>query len=531
MKMKKISSVILAGLMLVAASCKESDFSDIYPDPSKISATTVEKQFTGFLQSNKDYVLPGYTHYFTMLRITLNQYNQSIGWVNGSGQYVPGSAGVENIWFNYYNLLAQYRELQKVYNSKTADEQADRKFFMTVAKIYLYDQTQRMVDVFGAIPFTEAGMVSTNGGDYNSSAAKFDDPQVLYTLMLDDLKSIAAELNATTINAGYQKSFQTQDFINKGDLTAWKRYCNSLRLRMLNRVSDVAAFQSRSNSEIAEILGNATTYPTVETNDQNIQINVYDINSPINSKGFQEGMGPGTWYGNTAGKKLIDFLSNNADPRLRMLFEPGANAGGKYIGIDPMATAQAQTELSNAGQVAIYNRYVTNYNQFFPGIIINAPEVNLIKAEYYLRSGNDASAKTAYETAIGQSMDFYNRINNVSNAAQGVKPANVTTAEATAYIAGNGVSWAKATTAAQKLELIAGQKWVHYNLVQPYENWADIRRLNMPTLSFWVDNNNNQTLPPVRLNYPGNEITYNPANYAAVRENDKLTTKLFWDVK
>lgn len=531
MKMKKISSVILAGLMLVAASCKESDFSDIYPDPSKISETTVEKQFTGFLQSNKDYVLPGYTHYFTMLRITLNQYNQSIGWVNGSGQYIPGSAGVENIWFNYYNLLAQYRELEKVYNSKSATDQADRKFFMTVAKIYLYDQTQRMVDVFGAIPFTEAGMLSTKGGDYVASAAKFDDPQVLYTLMLDDLKSIAAELNATTLNAGYLKSFQTQDFINKGDLTAWKRYCNSLRLRMLNRVSDVAAYQSRSNSEIAEILGNAGTYPIVETNDQNIQINVYSQNSPINSQGFQEGLGPGTWYGNTAGKKLIDYLNTNKDPRLRMLFEPGANAKGQYIGIDPMATAQAQTELSNAGQVAIYNRYVTNFNQFFPGIIINAPEVNLIKAEYYLRSGKDAAAKMAYEAAIGQSMDFYNRINDVSNAAQGVKPANVTPTEAIAYMAGNGVDWAKATTAAQKLELIAGQKWVHYNLVQPYENWADIRRLNLPTLSFWVDNNNNQTLPPVRLNYPGNEITYNPANYAAVRENDKLTTKIFWDVK
>ncbi|ACT95379.1 hypothetical protein Dfer_4176 [Dyadobacter fermentans DSM 18053] len=532
MKMKKISSVILAGLMLVAASCKESDFSDVYPDPSKISETTVEKQFTGFLQSNKDYVLPGYLHYFTLLRVTLNQYNQTIGWINASGQYVPGSAGVENIWFNYYNLLAQYRELEKVYNSKSSTEQADRKFFMTVAKVYLYDQTQRMIDVFGAIPFTEAGMLSTKGGDYTSSAAKFDDPQALYTLMLDDLKAISAELNATTINAGYQQSFKTQDFVNKGDLTAWKRYCNSLRLRMLNRVSDVAAFQSRSNSEIAEILGNATTYPVVENNDQNIQITVFDINSGINSKGFQDGIASsGEWYGNTAGKKLVDFLNTNADPRLRLLFEPGANAKGAYIGIDPLGTAATQQALAQSGQVAIYNRYVTSHNQFFPGIIINAPEVNLIKAEYYLRTGNDASAKTAYETAIAQSMDFYNRINNISNAAQGTKPANVTTAEATAYIAGNGVSWAKATTPAQKLELIAAQKWVHYNLVQPYENWADIRRLNMPSLSFWVDNNNNQTQPPVRLNYPGNEITYNPQNYAAVRENDKLTTKLFWDVK
>ena len=72
----------------------------------------------------------------------------------------------QDLWFNYYNTLAQYRELQKVYNSKTAAEQADHKFFMTIATIYLYDQTQSMVDLYGAIPFTEAGMVSNKDGDY-----------------------------------------------------------------------------------------------------------------------------------------------------------------------------------------------------------------------------------------------------------------------------------------------------------------------------------------------------------------------------
>jgi len=533
MKMKKISSLILAGLLLSAVSCKESDFTDSYADPSKIAETTVEKQFTGFLQSTKDYILPGYTNYFVALRTSINHYNQVTGWINDSGQYIPGSAGTEAVWFNYYNMLAQYRELQKVYNSKTATEQADRKFFMTVATIYLYDQTERMIDLFGAIPFTEAGMLSIKGGDYANSAAKFDDPQVLYSMMLDDLKSISAELNTTTINAGYLKSFQTQDFVNKGDLTAWKRYNNSLRLRMLNRVSAVETFKSRSATEMAEILGNATTYPIVTTNEQNIQINVFSINSDINSKGFQDGIASnGDWYGNTAGKKMIDFMNTNADPRLPILFEPGANATGKYIGIDPTAAAATQTALANGGQVAIYNRYVTSHNQFFPGVIINAAEVNLIKAEYYLRAGNDASAKLAYETAISQSVKFYNGILAVSNAT-GVNaaPAPATDASITAYIATDAVNWDKATSSATKLALIATQKWLHFNLVQPYENWAETRRLDLPTFTFQVDNANNQTLPPVKWTIPSNEISYNANNYSSVRDQDKLTTKLFWDVK
>ncbi|GAB4022882.1 SusD/RagB family nutrient-binding outer membrane lipoprotein [Spirosoma sp. KCTC 42546] len=534
MKMKKISFLFLGGLLLANVSCKESDFSEAYPNPAKIAETTVEKQFTGVLYANKDYVLPGYRYYFVTLRTSLNHYNQATGWVNSSGQYIPGSSGVEDVWYNYYNMLAQYRELQKVYASKTAEQQNDRKIFMLAAAVYVYDYTAKMVDLLGSIPFSAAGLLSTNGGDYLASSAKFDTAESIYTFLLDDLKRISTELNGITLNAGYQKSFQTQDFLNKGDVTAWKRYTNSLRLRLLNRVSDVDSFKSRSNTEMAEILGNATTYPIVETNAQNIQINVYDINTDINSKGFQDGLESAGWFGNTAGKAMIDNMNANNDPRLPILFEPGASAGGKYVGIDPTATEASQTALFNAGQVAIYNRFTLSRNQFFPGVLINAAQMNLIKAEYYLRTGNDAAAKTAYETGITQSVQFYNGILALTNAT-GITgstiPTAATTASISAYIAGPGVSWSSATTSADKLKLIATQKWLHYNLVQPYENWSDLRRLDYPTLSFQVDNANNQTLPPVRWTIPGNEITYNATNYAAVKATDNLKTKIFWDVK
>lgn len=534
MKMKKIASLFLGALLLANVSCKESDFSEAYPNPAKIAQTTVEKQFTGVLYANKDYVLPGYRYYFVTLRTSINHYTQATGWVNASGQYVPGSSGVEDVWYSYYNMLAQYRELQKVYATKSADQQASLKIFMLTAAVYVYDYTQKMVDLHGAIPFSTAGLLSTNGGEYTASTAKFDTAESIYTFLLDDLKRIATELNGITLNAGYQKSFQTQDFINKGDITAWKRYTNSLRLRILNRVSDVASFQSRSNSEIAEILANTTTYPVVETNAQNIQINVYDINTDINSKGFRDGIEGDGWYGNTAGKAIIDNMNANKDPRLPILFEPGVNAAGKYNGIDPTATEATQTNLVSSGQIAIYNRYTLSRNQFFPGILINAAQMNLIKAEYYLRTGNDASAKTAYETAITQSVQFYNGILALTNATgitTSALPTAATSASISTYIAGLGVNWSSATSNTDKLKLIATQKWLHYNLVQPYENWADIRRLDYPALSFQVDNANNQTLPPVRWTIPGNEITYNATNYAAVKSTDNLTTKIFWDVK
>lgn len=537
--MKKISSFILAGLLLVTAACEESEFTERYADPAKIAETSVEKQYTGIMYTNRSWVLPGYGNYFVTLRTSINRYTQSVGWPFESGNYVPGSAGAQDLWFNYYNTLAQFRELERVYASRPAAEQNDKKVFLITAKVYLYDYTQRIVDIFGAIPFTEAGMLSENNGNYAASTAKFDSPESIYTLMLDDLKTIAAELDAVPLNPGfanYQKALQTADIVNKGNLGMWKRYTNSLRLRMLSRVSAAPDFKARATTEMGEILGNTTLYPIVEDNTQNIQINVYDVNTDINSKGFQDGIasGGGDWFGNTAGKKMIDHMNANADPRLGIIFEPGLNAKGVYAGIDPLAPSSAQTTMYQNGLVAIYNRYTLSHNQFFPGVIINAAQVNLIKAEYYLNNGNDALAKTAYETAIAQSVEFYNRIlakTNATGITNAIKPMPASDNQTAAYIAKDAVNWAKATTPAAKLSLIATQKWLHFNIVQAYENWAEVRRLDMPTLQFQADNANNQTAPPVRWNYPGHEVTYNPLNYAAVRENDKLTTRLFWDVK
>ncbi len=528
--MKKFVYILIFSAVLI--SCSQQDFEDAYTDPGKLSSTSIDRQFTGFLYMNREYVLPAYWNYFVVLRTSLNHYMQITGWANETGQYVPPSSGTEAVWFNYYATLFQYRELEKIYNNASETDQADKKIFMLAAKVYLYDYTQRMVDLFGAIPFTNAGMLSQNSGDYQSSLAEFDQPDAVYTLMLDDLKTIAAELNSIELNSTFQLAFTTQDYVNNGDIDSWKRYCNSLRLRMLNRVQDASAFTSRASSEMGEILGDPSTYPIVEDNDQNIQINVYDLSSAINSKGFQSALESGSgWFVNTAGKAIIDQMVDSNDPRLPYIFEPGESAGGVYEGIDQLADANTATQMANNGLVAIFNTSTYARNQYFPGIIINAAEVDLIKAEYYLKAGSDGMAKSSYEDAIAESVDQYVRIRDVSNDASVPAPSVPTSGEIDAYTAGDMISWDNATTTDEKLKLIATQKWVHFNIIQGYENWAEFRRMRNIDLEFEADNGSIQTLPPVRFNIPANEITYNGDNYDAVASDDDLNNKMFWDTK
>lgn len=528
--MKKLSLILTILIMgIVLNACSKDDFSENYADPAKISTTTLDKQFAGLLYTNRNYVLPAYWNYFVVMRTTLTRYTQAVGWVNDDNQYVPGEAGISNRWSDFYAFLTQYREMEKINDALSPVEQSNYRIFMIAGTIYLYDHLQKVVDLHGDIPFSEASKLSQNGGDYIASLPSYDSAESIYTKMLDDLKEFANELNTITVNEGVLTALKKQDFVNNGDLDKWKIYCNSLRLRILTRVSGTADFQSRTQTEIADILSNPASYPVIDDNVNNIQINVYDLSSDIHSRDFQSGLESSD--GNLAGKVMIDHMVENSDPRLRVMFEPGVEAeDDTYLGLDPLALRNDQTELVADGVVSRYNTSTLTRNHYFPGVLINAAEVHLLKAEAYLNASNDAMAKASYEAAIANSINYYYDINSLS-ADAGTAPALVPLdpAEIAAYIDMPAIKWENATTRDQKIALIATQKWIHFSVVQLNESWAEIRRLDLPNLTFQVDNANTQTLPPNRWFYPNSEVTFNTQNYEAVRSSDNLSTKLFWD--
>jgi hypothetical protein len=528
--MKKLLIITSLSLGVALTSCKKADFADNYADPSKISVTSVEKQYAGFLKSNSTFVLPDYWNYFVVLRTTTTRYTQAVGFTNSDKQYIPGEAGISGYWNAYYALLAQYREMQKVYSTLSPADQAEKRIFFITATIYLYDFTQKMVDLHGSIPFSKAGNLSTNGGNYLASLASYDDAATIYTKMLDDLKAFSDELSTMTISTLAQTSLTNQDYINKGSKAKWQAYCNSLRLRILTRVSGVATMKARVATEIDAILKDAVKYPVVADNAGNIQINVTDLGSALNSRGFRTGLED--WGGNIASKAMIDHMNTNADPRLRAVFEPGDSAKGVYMGINQLDPISKQDSMAGVSRLAAYyNRSTLSRNEFFPGVLINAAEVSFMIAEYHANAGSAADAKTAYEKGIQQSIDFYYNVRKISNNSIAPALTPYTSAEVTAYLAAPGIDFSLATTKDAQVALIANQKWLHFNVVQSLDNWAELRRLKSPSLVFQSDANSEQKLPPVRWIYPSSESVYNTANYNTIKANDNLNTKLFWDVK
>ena len=527
--MKKI--FLIAALIAATGitSCKKSDFAKAYVDPTKISSTTVEKQYAGFLSSDLDYVMYKYWNYFVVLQNTALHYTQAVGWANAPGQYIPGAASITDRWNNYYNFLSQYRNFVYVYSQLTPEEQKSKRIYLITATIHFYDQTQKVVDLHGDIPWSQAGLLTTNGGNYSKSYAKYDDAASIYTKMLDDLKGFADELNTIAVSSDVSTVMKTQDFINNGDVTLWKKYCNSLRIKLLTRVSGVSSFQSRVSSEIGQITANASTYPVVSSNADNILVKVYDLNTTINSNDFYDGL-IGWGNNDVASKKMIDIMINNSDPRLGAMFQLGAHPDSDinkkpiYAGLDQSLNGSAQQTLIDGGTLSRYNFTNISKNKFMPGILINAAEVNFLLAEFYLNAGNDAAAKAAYNAGISQSIEFYFGLG-------GALPATLP-ADETVYINSPGINWTNAATTTDKMNLIAIQKWTNYSVLQPLESWAEYRRTKLPAFSFVTDASSSVLpQPPSRWVYPTDEQTFNSANYQAVKAKDSFTTKIFWDVK
>ncbi|UIR55270.1 SusD/RagB family nutrient-binding outer membrane lipoprotein [Sphingobacterium sp. SRCM116780] len=525
--MKK--SLIMMGLCVASfstiTSCKKDTFADYYKNPAKVSESSIEKQFTGIIYDFRALIIPTYGNYFITLRPTINLYIQNLGSLNQANQLVPGSAAIEERWNKYYAGLTQYKEFIRLFNNQSEEDKANKKAMLLAAKVLFYDQTQQMVDLVGDIPWTEAGNLMANGGDYTISYPKYDKAVDIYTTMLDDLKIMSEDLNTLQIPATFAGSFKTQDLINNGDLELWKKYCNSLRLRMLTRVSASSQFASRATAEIDEIVKNQTKYPLILTNSENAQIDIFNVSSDIKSEDIKGAFETDGWYANIASKPMIDQMVSTHDPRLPILFETGDKAAGVYIGLDQSLNNNEQSTLVRGNTLTIYNRHTLSRNKYIPGILISASQVNFLLAEYYNKTGNAGSAKAAFENGLKESINLYSSISKKSDDKTVPAAAVPTAAEIATFI--STVNW---DAASNKIQLIATQKWLHFNLFQAVENWSEVRRLDYPKFTIPTFSSDIQKTVPVKLTLPQAEATYNEANYNVVKDQDNPNTKLFWDV-
>lgn len=513
-------------------SCSETDFEDNYYDPEKSVTASVEKLYTGLLYNNnlenRNTTFPRYWNLFTFQIPMLGTYSQTNGYTNGQKIYEQATAYNQDRWDYYYTaFISNYREMENHYNSiEDAEQKEQFRLFMETGKVHLYDQTSQMVDIWGDIPFSEAGGLITTGGDI--IRPKYDKAEDIYMTMIDDLKNIADFLNSYEPIAFYKAAFDNADILNQGDIEKWKIYANSLRLRLAMRISYYD--EAKAQAVVGEILNNPGTYPVVSNVDETVQFVARgeQLNYVLTHHGG--GIKDATIGRTAPGYMVNDLMVPSMDPRLRVMFSENKN--GDYVGVPNDWAGSRVTDSTQANYFSRLDTATYSRNDKFPGIIITAAEVSLFKAEAAERWSIGGDAAENYEAGIRQSIAFLYHINNLNDNADGtnfVPEEAPTEEEIAAFLSSDIISYTGSMD--EKLAKIGTQQWLNHGLMYAYHAWAEYRRTGYPALEFVEDPSSTQsTLPPLRLFYPETERTLNTENYNEVAAEDKVDVPIFWDV-
>lgn len=449
-----------------------------------------EKNTTGnqALQTDANLLLTA-----AMLNTTNTLYNLQIGGDMGSGwaqhwakvqyndeeRYIPRRELMTALWDNMY--FAVIKEAKDAYNFAgiaPVGEEPNTNL-QGVSLVLQANAFQILTDAFGPVPMAEFG---SNAPAYDSQEAVYDG----IIAMLDEAEAKFAD--------GHGEFTATADLIYGGDITKWRKFAASLKLKALMRISKV---RPSVGTQIQALVDSGLLF---SSNADSAQL-AYSASAPdanpiyetiVNSNRLEYKMS----------SVLVNKLDALNDPRLAVFASP--NDDGEYVGNDP-----GNEDPSNYGG---YSSPGAMYlDPTLPAVFLSYAQVEFYLAEAInegLIDGTIDDARMHYVNGINANFEF-NQL-----------------APSVAYTSSAAVDF---TTQAEAREKIATQMWFAL-YGQGFEAWTEWRRTMLPALSIAIDAAID--VIPNRFYYSLDEPLVNPANYAAasatLSNGDSMESTLWW---
>lgn len=477
----------LATTLMLGGSCT-SNFEEINTDPDALE-TGAPTNMLGSVLRNTMSQLGGigdatctWAGYIVKIQY-MDNYN-----------YLPTNNTYGNKFSCCYRQNVQLDDILAL-TEATAEEMKNIRWAARIWKEYLW---LWCTDQFGDIPYTEANQVPEN------ARPVYDDQSIIYPSILANLKVIADEMASEEPGS---ENIGDGDFLFHGDITLWQKFCNSLRMRVAMRIVNVAP--ELAQSTIEEICQNPTTYPLLETSEENADF-YWQGSDPYFEPWYDDSRARNDWGMSNI---FVAHMTSMNDPRISSVMKPAAT-DGQYRGYENGALANP-TELSSISTIGTI--YRDDPAGFTP--VLRSCENHFIKAEAALRGWNvGTTAQAAYEEGVRVSMED----NGVSDAA------------ADAYLAAAG-KWDGT------FERIYMEEWVAL-FKEGVEAWSLYRRTGYPQEivtsgeypgafnSFGTTHND----VPFRMPYPDNEYQYNEDNVRAAAANIVDNTwgeQMWWDTR
>ncbi|MFD2597629.1 SusD/RagB family nutrient-binding outer membrane lipoprotein [Sphingobacterium corticis] len=390
---------------------------------------------------------------------------------------------------------------------------------------------QRLTDLYGDIPYSEAGL----GYRQEVFYPKYDSQDSIYADMLKELEEavIALDPAADAVSG---------DMFYQGNVAQWQKFGYTLMLRMAMRLTKV-------NATLAQEYATKALGKTMQNNDDNAMVAHDDAGGRVTqnriAQVFLDG-GQEHYYVKWS-DTFIDKLKANNDPRIAVavtnLYPLNAQGGIPASGSQNAnfnRNAASQKGMPNGRDLSgIAGRDISSHPSYTtisdysgphplmisrtaPTFLLTYSESELLLAEANVRWGIGESAATHYRNAI---------------VASATNLANFGTALNISASAANTFAEANPLVVGRELEQIATEYWLHNTTVfNYYEVWSNWRRTGLPALTpVNYVNNATQGRIPRRFPYPIAEESTNPQHYraasAAVPGGDILMGRVWWDTE
>ncbi|MEO5684813.1 MAG: SusD/RagB family nutrient-binding outer membrane lipoprotein [Chitinophagaceae bacterium] len=498
-------------ILFILQSCAKN-FQEINTNPDAVSKATPQYVFSKAIYDavnfggNTQSLLLGHMQYTT-------SYNDVAGF--GSKYVAAQQSQSASVFANAYSN--QINEIGEVIKA-VKDVPAQVNLY-AVARIWRVFCFSRITDLYGDIPYTQAGQ------GYNNSIFQpvYDAQKDIYADMLKEL-----DQSAQALNTGNTTTFGTADLLYAGNTLQWKKFAYSLMLRLGMRMTkvDVAAAQTWVTKAIAGGVINSYTdiaKVTYAGSGQDINKNPMALNM-LNSD-YIKADGLNNTEGGKYQQAFIDSLKYNNDPRLSVI-------SVVYVGGVANSNPAIQKGLPatiNGVKPADFVTYsepkqTTVLRVDAPMLIFTAAESYFLLSEAALRNWYTVETPAAlYEKAVRAAMQQWDLISGVTGT--------ITSSQTDAYVAAHPLT-AKGSTVDKQTEQIYTQFWMGL-FPDAQEVFNNYRRTGYPAL---VPNNypGNATNGKFfrRFLYPVVEQTLNTSSYnAAVSRQgaDNFLTRIWWD--
>lgn len=510
---KKIALGSLALLLAVSSGCKD-EFFDVNNNPNQVTEATPELVMPNALANTATYMQGGpassQPSNFSFLNLWMGYWNWSGNYSIGTSDknYQFTNTFSQGIWNNAYTNLKNYNYIEQ----QTAAQ--NQPYLQAMAKIMKAFHYQILVDTYGNIPYTNALQgLTVAQPTYDSGVAVYEDlfKQIDAALALFASGETRIAAGETINNPG------ANDVMFKGDIGKWRRFANTLKLRMILRQSEKADRQAFIQSALTVLraspygylrAGEAATVNPGYANSANQQSPLYATfgngvnNQPVENNSIYR-----------AGLYALDFLIDTQDYRTSAFYNPVGGSGNSYNAtyfgtISPLVNTQTSSIGPGVLQSATQD-----------AVILSSFESLFLQAEAVQRGYIPGNARNLYESAIIQSYDYLG-IEDAAGTAEDYARDFLTSENP-------NVNWDVATN---KLALILTQKWISLDGISPFEAWSDYRRTGIPAVPISQDPSTSVKQIPVRLLYPQTETQFNETAVKAQGGTDSQfdKTKIFW---